>query len=153
MIPITEKIGFKLLLSTISRDVVDPYCSEVGLPGDGTETGEFGTIERNPIIIFRMLVFERFKQPWIVFFILFAKAAQSFCFILIINRIGCRGWEDALYLSAANSSFSNLVGEIFFQALVAQSARGTVATPLCEDAIVAGECFVVHDLEYSQFFR
>ncbi len=105
-----------------------------------------------------MLVIERFKQPWIVFFFVYCfttQVAQSFYFhiIQVLISIGCRGWKDVLYLSAANSSFTNLVGEIFFQALVAQSARGTVATPLCEDAIVAGECFVLHELEYSQFFR
>ncbi len=43
-------------------NIVDAYGGEVGLTGNGAETGKFRAIERYPVVVLLMFVYEGFQH-------------------------------------------------------------------------------------------
>jgi len=43
---------------TLARDVVDTYLGKVGLTCNGTQAGEFGTVEAHPVVVVGVTVLE-----------------------------------------------------------------------------------------------
>ena len=64
LVPVTEKVQFQglTLHQPFIRNIRNDYVRKVRLPGNGTEAGEFRTIEFYKIIILRMLVLKGFQQ-------------------------------------------------------------------------------------------
>jgi len=64
----TEEVQFQGLglHHAFAREIVDAYLGEIRLTGDGTQRGEFGTVETHPVVVVGMAVLEGLEDGGVV---------------------------------------------------------------------------------------
>lgn len=76
----TEKIQLQALAfhHPLVGNVADPDFTEIGLSGDGTEGGEFGTVEPYPVIVVRVHVGEGLQHAGVVILTVLSLVSEGF---------------------------------------------------------------------------
>ncbi|MDN5296646.1 MAG: hypothetical protein PWQ71_752 [Bacteroidota bacterium] len=86
MIAKTEQIEFQTfaLNHFHIRNIIDANGCKIGLPGNRAKTGEFGTVERYPIVVVLMFVDEGFKHFGSIIHLVFGFVSQVAQFFQMI---------------------------------------------------------------------